>query len=175
MWTWWSRGFQQYTGIKARNFYLFCDMCLTKLSRSVLWDLHVPYFSDHRLLLFFFRISWLRPILQMRPIYCFIKFRDLKVTCNWVQIWKIMQSPWKLIHYKNISAYITWNRCGPSIFLRLSLKIGPAAYSPERPMFQKIWCIKCKIFFSSTVLKLFLCSNYWFVPVYYKLYWFTFN
>jgi hypothetical protein len=59
---------------------------------------------------FFSLKSWSRPILQMRPIYCFMKFRDLKITCNLIQIWKIMQITSE-IYCKSISAHITWNRC----------------------------------------------------------------
>jgi hypothetical protein len=60
---------------------------------------------------FFSLISWLFLIFQMWPIYCFMKFRDLKITCILIQIWKIMQIIFE-IHCKNISANITWNSCG---------------------------------------------------------------
>jgi hypothetical protein len=60
---------------------------------------------------FFSLICQARPILQMRLIYCFIKIRDLKITCHWIQIWKMMQITLK-IHSKSISTNITWTRCG---------------------------------------------------------------
>jgi hypothetical protein len=50
-------------------------------------------------------------ILQMWPIYCFMTFRYLKVTCNWIPMWKMMQITFK-VHFKSISANIAWNRCG---------------------------------------------------------------
>jgi hypothetical protein len=76
----------------------------------------VPYFSDYRPLLFSL-ISWLRPILHMRPIYCFIKFKNLKITCNWIQIWKMMQME---IHCKSLSANKSWMR--PIYFFFFKIK-----------------------------------------------------
>jgi hypothetical protein len=72
------------------------------------WTYHIFW----TIVRYFFSLkSWPRPILRMRRIYCFIKFRSLKITCNSIQIRKIMQITLE-IYCRSISANITWNRCG---------------------------------------------------------------
>jgi hypothetical protein len=97
------------------EFYIF----LQRDYKSIVWihtylvQCGLPYFLDHRPLLFSL-IIWPQPILQMRSIYCFMKFRDL---LSYFQLNTDMKNDANHIQnslQKNISAYsllhLYWSR-----------------------------------------------------------------
>jgi hypothetical protein len=87
--------------------YVFHWICEDKALCITIINVHGQYRIFRMIGCYFFSlISRPWPILQMRLIYCFRKFRDLKIT--WYEKWcKITLE----IHCKSISANITWNRC----------------------------------------------------------------
>jgi hypothetical protein len=66
--------------------WLYSDMCSKSLGisqillvRLMIFSLFFMYRIFRTIGHYFSLISWLRPILHMWPIYCFMKFKDLKI------------------------------------------------------------------------------------------------